>query len=148
MPEERHRVRQEKAKSLLETIRTWLDTVLPAAPPESLTGKALYYLHHQWPKLIRYLDDGRLAIDNNTIENAIRPFVMGRKAWLFSDTVAGANASANLYGLIETAKACGHEPYYYLRHVFTELPKATSLADIESLLPFNLKPEHISRSRA
>jgi len=82
------------------------------------------------------------------IENAIRPFVMGRKAWLFSDTVHGAKSSASLYGLIETAKACGHEPYYYLRHVFTELPKAKSLADIETLLPFHLKPEQISRSPA
>ncbi|MDP9179837.1 MAG: IS66 family transposase [Gemmatimonadota bacterium] len=145
-PEDRHRVREEKAKPLLETIRTWLDTVLPAVPPESLTGKALYYLHHQWPKLIRYLEDGRLSIDNNAVENAIRPFVMGRKAWLFCDTVHGAKSSANLYGLIETSKACGHEPYYYLRHLFTELPKAKSLADIETLLPFNLKPAQISRS--
>jgi len=145
-PEDRHRMRQEKAKPLLETIRTWLDTVLPAVPPESLTGKALYYLHHQWPKLIRYLEDGRLSIDNNAVENAIRPFVMGRKAWLFCDTVRGAQSSANLYSLIESAKACGHEPYYYLHHVFTELPKAKSLADIEALLPFNLKPEQLSRS--
>ena len=87
MPEERYRVRQEKAKPLLETIRTWLDQVLPTVPPESLTGKALYYLHNQWPKLIRYLEDGRLSIDNNAVENAIRPFVLGRKAWLFCDTV-------------------------------------------------------------
>ena len=147
-PEERYRVRQEKAKPLIETIRAWLDEVFPSVPPESLTGKALTYLHNQWPKLIRYLDDGRLSIDNNAIENAIRPFVMGRKAWLFSDTVHGAKSSASLYGLIETAKACGHEPYYYLRHVFTELPKAKSLADIETLLPFHLKPEQISRSPA
>ncbi|MGH8468781.1 MAG: IS66 family transposase [Gammaproteobacteria bacterium] len=143
-PEQRNRVRQEKAKPLLATIRTWLDTVLPAVPPESLTGKALYYLHHQWPKLIRYLEDGRLSIDNNAVENAIRPFVMGRKAWLFCDTVHGAKSSANLYGLIETSKACGHEPYYYLRHLFTELPKAKSLADIETLLPFNLKPARLA----
>lgn len=140
-PEERYRTREKKARPLLETMRSWLDAVLPAVPPESLTGKALYYLHHQWPKLIRYLEDGRLSIDNNTVENAIRPFVMGRKAWLFSDTVHGAQSSTNLYSLIETAKACGHEPYYYLRHLFIELPKAKSLADIEALLPFNLKPD-------
>lgn len=108
--EERYLARQEKAKPLLETIRTWLDRVLLTVPPESLIGKALIYLYNQWPKLIRYLDDGRLSIDNNAVENAIRPFAMGRKAWLFSDTVAGANASANLYGLIETAKANSHEP--------------------------------------
>ncbi|MGH8627601.1 MAG: IS66 family transposase [Gammaproteobacteria bacterium] len=145
-PEERYRVRREKAKPQLETMRTWLDSVLPTVPPESLTGKALTYLHNQWPKLIRYLEDGRLAIDNNKIENAIRPFVIGRNNWLFCDTVHGAKSSASLYGLIETAKANGHEPYYYLRHVFTELPQATSLADIEALLPFNIKPGQISRS--
>lgn len=67
-------------------------------------------LHNEWPGLIRYLDDGRLAIDNNLAENAIRPFVLGRKTWLFSDSVKGVNASANLYSLIETAKATGLEP--------------------------------------
>lgn len=144
-PEERYRLRQEKAKPLIETMRTWLDRVLPAVPPESLTGKALTYLHNQWPKLIRYLDDGRLSIDNNRVENAIRPFVTGRKNWLFSDTVHGANASANLYSLIETAKANGLEPYHYLRYVFTELPKAKTLEHIEALLPYNLKPEELNR---
>ena len=71
-----------------------------------------------------YLDDGRLKIDNNGAENAIRPFVVGRKNWLFSASVKGVKASANLYSLIETAKANGLEPYAYLRHLFTELPKA------------------------
>jgi len=79
-----------------------------------MTGKALTYLHNQWPKLIRYLDDGRLSIDNNRVENAIRPFVIGRRNWLFSDTVRGAQSSANLYSLIETAKANGLAPYAYL----------------------------------
>jgi hypothetical protein len=90
---------------------------LPVIPPQSLTGKALLYLHSQWHKLIRYLDDGRLSIDNNSTENAIRPFVIGRRAWLFSDTPNGAKASASLYSLIESAKASGHEAYFYLRHV-------------------------------
>ena len=99
------------------------------------TGKALTYLHHEWPKLVRYLDDGRLEIDINRAENAIRPFVMGRKNWLFSNSVRGVKASANLYSLIETAKANQLEPYAYLRHLFTELPKATTVAAIEALLP-------------
>ena len=90
--------------------------------------------------MIRYLDDGRIEVDNNICENAIRPFVMGRKAWLFSDTQAGADASARLYSLIETAKANGLEPYAYLRHVFTELPKAVTAEDIEALLPWNIAP--------
>jgi transposase len=104
-----------------------------------MTGKALTYLHNQWPKLIRYLDDGRLYIDNNRVENAIRPFVIGRRNWLFSDTVRGAQSSANLYSLIETAKANGLEPYAYLRHLFTELPKTQTLEEIEALLPFHVK---------
>ena len=133
--EERQRVRQERAKLLLEDIRAWLDTHLPIVPPSSALGKAMNYAHKQWLKLIAYVEDGRLRIDNNLTENAIRPFVIGRKNWLFCDTVAGANASANLYSLIETAKANGVEPYAYLRTVFTELPQATSVEEIEALLP-------------
>ncbi|MGH8644158.1 MAG: IS66 family transposase [Gammaproteobacteria bacterium] len=101
--EVRYHVRQQKAKPLLDQIRLWLDAALPEIPPTSAPDKALYYLHHQWARLVRYLEDGRLSIDNNRIENAIRPFVLGRKNWLFCDTVRGAKASANLYSLIETA---------------------------------------------
>ena len=79
-----------------------------------------------------------MEADNNICENAIRPFVLGRKAWLFSDTPAGAEASARLYGLIDTAKASGLEPYAYLARVFAELPKATTLAEVEGLLPWNV----------
>ena len=103
-----------------------------------LIGKAMTYLDNQWRQLIRALDDGRLEVDNNRCENTLRPFVLGRKAWLFSDTPAGAEASARLYGLIETAKANGCEPYAHLRRVFTDLPKATTLAEIEALLPWNV----------
>ena len=77
---------------------------------------------------------------HNHFENASRPFVVGRKNWLFSDTVAGACASAWLYSLIKTATANGLDPYAYLRHVFTDLPKARSLADIEALLPTQIGP--------
>jgi transposase len=98
----------------------------------------------RWPKLIRYLEDARLEIDNNRVENAIRPFVVGRKNWLFSDSVKGVKASANLYSLIETAKANGLEPYAYLRHVFTELPKADTVETIEVLLPGNLEKDQIN----
>jgi len=101
------------------------------------------YLHNEWDKLVRYLDDGRLEIDNNAAENAIRPFVIGRKNWLFSDSVKGVTASANLYSLIETAKANGLEPYAYLRYLFTELPKAKTVDAIEALLPGNLDEEQI-----
>lgn len=142
-PEQRHAHRFCHAKPVLEEMRSWLDQSLPEVPPTSATGKAIYYLHKQWPKLIRYLDDGRLEIDNNLAENAIRPFVLGRKNWLFSDSVSGVKASANLYSLIETAKANGLEPYVYLRHVFAELPKAETVDAIESLLPGNLDKDQI-----
>ena len=142
--EERYSVRQQKAKPLFETLRASLDAALPTVAPQSMTGKALTYLHNQWPKLIRYLDDGRLSIDNNRVENAIRPFVIGRCNWLFSDTVRGAQSSANLYSLIETAKANGLEPYAYLRHLFTELPKAQTLEQIEALLPFHAKTQQLT----
>jgi transposase len=99
----------------MEAMRHWLDDALPRIAPQSLTGKALSYLHGQWPKLVRVLDDGRIPLDTNLVENSIRPFVVGRKNWLFADTVRGAQASANLYSVIETAKANGIEPYAYLR---------------------------------
>lgn len=140
-PQERYTVRQQKAKPLLDTLRAWLDTALPTVPSQTMIGKALTYLHNQWPKLMRYLDDGRLSIDNNPVENAIRPFVIGRRNWLFSDTARGAKSSAYLYSLIETAKANGLEPYAYLRHLFTELPKAQTLEQIEALLPFHVKTQ-------
>lgn len=134
-PEERHRIRDLRSKPLLEELRNWLDQHIPIVPPRSALGKAMNYADKQWPKLIVYLEDGRLRMDNNLVENAIRPFVIGRKNFLFCDTVNGANASANLYSLIETAKANGIEPYAYLRTVFTELPNATSVEEIEALLP-------------
>ena len=146
MPEKRFEHRQRHAKPVLNEMRSWLDQVLPQVPPTSATGKALHYLHNEWPKLIRYLDDGRLEIDNNAAENAIRPFVVGRKNWLFSDSVKGVNASANLYSLIETAKANGLEPYAYLRYLFTELPKADTVHAIEALLPGNLDADQIKIS--
>jgi transposase len=136
--EERHALRQEKSRPVTEAMRRWLDEALPRIAPQSLTGKALAYLHGQWPKLMRVLDDGRIPLDTNLVENAIRPFVVGRKGWLFADTVRGAQASAGLYSLIETAKANGLEPYAYLRLVFTEIPRTTTLDDVEALLPWNV----------
>ena len=136
-PDKRHALRAKTARPIWDELRRWLDANLGAAPPGSLTGKAMNYLASEWRRLIRVLDDGRLELDNNLCENAIRPFVMGRKAWLFSDTPAGAEASARLYGLIETAKANDIEPFGYLKRVFAELPLAQTLADIEALLPWS-----------
>jgi transposase len=137
--QERKAYRQKYAVPILDKLRKWLDASLPNVPPGTLAGKALNYLHNEWPKLIRYLEDGRLEIDNNLAENAIRPFVIGRKNFLFSDSVHGVKASANLYSLVESAKASGLEPYQYLRQVFTRLPQAETVEDIENLLPWALK---------
>jgi hypothetical protein len=137
-PEERHRARQQRSAPMIEALREWLDASMDSVPPQSLTGKAMSYMDRQWPKLVRVLDDGRIPLDTNRVENAIRPFVVGRKAWLFADTVAGARASANLYGLIETAKANAIEPWRYLNHLFEVLPAATAVDQIEALLPQNV----------
>jgi transposase len=145
-PEARHAARQETMAPLLEKLRAWLDASLPAVPPQSLTGKALHYLAGQWPKLVRVLEDGRLPLDTNLVENAIRPFVLGRKAWLFADTVGGARASANLYSLVETAKANGIEPWAYLRHLFERLPAATEPTDLEPLLPHRVARNALARA--
>ncbi len=136
---ERAAYRKQHAQPVLNKLRDWLDQTLPQVPPKTTLGKALNYLHNEWSKLVVYIDDGRLEIDNNGAENAIRPFVIGRKNWLFSHSVKGVNASANLYSLIETAKANGLEPYAYLRNVFTELPRAECVDDIEALLPWNIE---------
>jgi hypothetical protein len=139
-PNERKKLRNKKARPLWDELRKWLDRSIGQVPPQTLTGRALGYLDKQWPRLIRYLDDGRVEVDNNLAENGIRPFVLGRKAWLFADTPAGADASARLYSLIETAKANGVEPYAYLRRVFTALPAAQTVQDVEALLPWNIAP--------
>lgn len=142
--DERKAHRLQHARPILQTLREWLDKSLPQVPPTTAAGKALNYLNNEWEKLIRYLDDGRLEIDNNRAENALRPFVVGRKNWLFSDSVKGVTASANLYSLIETAKANGLEPYAYLRQVYTLLPRAETVGDIEALLPWILRQETAS----
>ena len=136
--EQRKQLRQDQAKPVIAQLKQWLDKTRPRVTPKSSLGKALHYLDNQWPRLIRYLDDGQYPIDNNFLENAIRPFAIGRKNWMFADTVHGARASANLYTLIETAKGHGLEPYHYLRRVFTMLPRAQTIEDIEALLPHNL----------
>lgn len=87
--------------------------------------------------MIRYVEDGRLAIDTNLAENAIRPFALGRRNWLFADSLKGAKASAAWYSLVESAKANGLEPYAYLCQLFARLPHARTVEDFEALLPFS-----------
>ena len=135
-PDQRYHIRQQQAQPIINQIKTWLDKSLLHVPPKTALGKALHYLHNQWDRLTGYLDDGAYPIDNNLAENAIRPFAVGRKNWLFAHSQAGARASANLYSLIQTAKANQLNPYEYLKHVFNALPNAHSVDAIEALLPW------------
>jgi len=134
-PDQRKELRQLKAKPLFKELKALLDKTQSEAPPKSLLGKAVTYALNQWELLLVYLEDGRLRPDNNIAENAIRPFVVGRKNWLFAKSIQGAEASALLYSLVETAKANGLEPNAYLCCLFSELPKAKLEADIKALLP-------------
>jgi transposase len=138
--EERTRIRREEAMPQLASLHEWASRMQHETMPSGKLGEALGYLITQWPKLVRYVDDPRLAIDTNLAENAIRPFALGRRNWLFADTVKGAKASAALYSIVSTARANGLEPYAYLRRLFAELPKAKTVEDFEALLPFNIEP--------
>jgi transposase len=140
-PEQFYQERQDKARPILDEFKKWLDKRSLQTPPQGLLGKAISYTLNEWEKLIRYLDNGLLRPDNNLAENAIRPFVVGRKNWLFSGSPKGAEASAALYSLIETAKANRLEPYLYLRHLFEKLPSAKTSDDYKALLPQYINKE-------
>jgi hypothetical protein len=142
--DEKYQQRQLRSVPILNKLKIYLENNQHKVPKDSLTGKAMTYLSNQWEKLNVYCSHGELNISNILAENAIRPFVIGRKAWLFSDTPAGARASATHYSLIETAKANGLEPYAYLKQVLTALPYAESVKDIESLLPWNVKKSEMN----
>jgi transposase len=123
---------------VLKDIEELLLVNLHAVLPGSLLGKALHHLSSQWTKLAAYTEDGRCPIDNNACENSIRPFVVGRRNWLFADTLAGANASANLYSLLETCRANGIDGYAYLRALLVAIPLAKTVEDFDALLPWNI----------
>ena len=133
-----YEMRRNYSKPIIEEFHEWLQDISPKTPPQGLLGKAISYALNQWNRLEKYLDDGRLRPDNNLTENAIRPFVVGRKNWLFSGKPEGAKASAAFYSIIETAKANGLEPYQYLRYLFEKLPHATIEDDYRALLPYNV----------
>ncbi len=135
--QQRIEIRQRLAAPVMDRFRAWLEALAPRVLPESRLGKAVYYTLGQWTKLSVFLSHGDVPMHNNRCENAIRPFVIGRKGWLFADTVKGAVASANLYSLIETCKANGVEPHAYLSHLFDRIPHLTTVADYEALLPWS-----------
>ena len=137
--EDRHLARQSESAPVLAELHAWMLKNTPLVTPKSALGTALAYMGNLWQQLKRYTERGDLPIDNNRCENVIRPFVIGRKAWLFSDTPAGAHASAVIYSLVQTAKANGLEPYTWLRRVLRDLPAAHSVEAVEALLPWNLR---------
>lgn len=137
-PGVRRDARQQHAVPVLDKIEQWARK--QDVNPQSLLGRAISYLLDEWPRLTVYLQDGRLAIDNNRVENDIRPFAVGRKNWLFSSSANGATSSAALYSLVETARANQTNAYAYLKYIFTWLPRAETATDLEALLPWNVDP--------
>ena len=137
--DEIYQTRQKYAKPILDELYTLLLDSRDRVPPDFPVGKAIKYTLGLWPYLMNYIEDGRYEIDNNRTERLIKPFVIGRKNWLFCQSVQGANASANLFSLIETAKLNQLEPYAYMKIVFEKLPYCESVEDYEKLLPFNFK---------
>jgi transposase len=149
--EQRYWLRQEKSKPLMIDLKQWCDDNVAKTTKESALGKAIRYTINQWDYLVRYLEDGNLHIDNNAAERHIKPFVIGRKNWLFNQTPRGATASALLYSLVQTAVANNLEPFDYLKYLFTELPKLGRHYQPEALdqfLPWNLteKIQHLNQA--
>jgi transposase len=144
--DQRYDARQKLSLPVLSELHDWMQKTQPIVTPQSTLGKALTYMRNRWAMLIRYTERGDLPIDNNQAENKIRPFVIGRKAWLFSDTPAGAHSSAVIYSLLETAKANGLEPYTWLRQVLNELPAAKTVDDVDALMPWHIKNKITTQS--
>lgn len=144
-PEGRRLLRQCESKTIIKTFKSWLTEHAPSVSPNTKLGEGFTYAFNQWDSLIKYLEDGRLEFSNNHTERAIKPFVMGRKNWLFANSVAGANAAAIIYSIIETCKANHIKTYEYLAYAFKELPKCSVVEDYEALLPFNLKQKFTNK---
>jgi len=136
--DQRHTLRQEKSKPLIEQFKQWLDEMYPTTLPQSQLGKAMKYCLNLWPGLIRFLDDGRLEIDNNLTEQQIKPFVIARKNFLFASSVDGADALCMHMSFIRTAKLHGLDPYHYYIKLLKSIPHCKTVEDYEKLLPWNM----------
>ena len=138
-PQERYEVRLARSRPVLEAFLSWLKFQGPKVLPKSAFGQAIKYCRNQWDKLNAFMQDGRLELDNNRSERSIKPFVIGRKNWLFSNTPRGANASATIYSIVETAKENGLNPLSYLQYLFEKLPNI-DIQDqnaVDELLPWS-----------
>jgi hypothetical protein len=136
--DQRKVLRQENATVKLEELHRWLNENITQVLPKSAIGQAIAYTLHLWPRLIRYLDDGRYEIDNNLIENSIRPVALGRKNYLFAGSHEGAQRAAMMYSFFATCKINDIEPFEWLTKVLTRIPDH-SIQRLEELLPHNLK---------
>lgn len=138
-PQKRYEKRLELSKPVLDSFLSWLKIQEQKVLPKSKLGEAITYCLNQWDKLVAFLKDGRLEIDNNRSERSIKPVVIGRKNWLFSNTPQGAKASAIIYSIVETAIANGLNPYYYLRYLLEQLPNIdlTDMDALDRLLPWS-----------
>jgi transposase len=135
---ERYERRQQQSVPKLAELKQWLDRNAVKVRKDSLTRKAMNYMLNQWDHLIRYCEHGQLQISNVLAENAIRPFVVGRKGWLFAQSPDGAKALATFFSLIETAKANGVDPYAYLLHVTSHIATADTEEALDALFPWNM----------
>jgi len=131
--------RKEIIQPIFDDFRKWLEEKQAKIPPSLAMGKAVQYALNQWRFLVAYIGCEELTPDNNASENAIRPFICGRKNWLFSGSPLGAKSSCFLYSLIESAKENGVESADYLRCLFEQAPLCTTTAELEKLLPWNIK---------
>ncbi|QGQ97671.1 IS66 family transposase [Paenibacillus psychroresistens] len=139
-PEERTTIRMARSRPILDAFSAWLRTQRSRVLPKSKLGEAIIYCQNQWEKLETFMNDGRLEIDNNRSERSIKPFVIGRKNWMFSNTPRGAKASAMIYSMIETAKENGLNPMIYLTYLFEKLPNLEDPKDtkaLDMLLPWS-----------
>ncbi|GFN22544.1 hypothetical protein TAMC210_08600 [Thermanaeromonas sp. C210] len=138
-PEERYQIRQVRSQPVLDEFLAWLKKQKAQVLPKSAFGQAVYYCLSQWDKLVAFLQDGRLEIDNNRSERSIKPFVIGRKNWLFANTPRGAKASAIVYSIIETAKENRLNPFHYLTYLFERLPNLDpqDKEELDQLLPWS-----------
>ncbi len=137
--DQRYQLRQEKSKPIMEKFKQWLDDMYPHVLPQSALGKAMNYCLKLWPGLTRFLDDGRLEIDNNLTEQEIKPLVIARKNFLFCASVDGAKSLCMHLGLIRTAKLHGLDPYHYYVKLLKSIPHCKSVEDYEKLLPWNIE---------
>jgi len=145
-PDQRYKLRQEKSKPIMDKFKLWLDEMWPTVLPKSPLGNAINYCINLWPGLTRFLDDGRLEIDNNLTEQEIKPLVIARKNFMFCASMDGAKALCMHFSFIRTAKLHGLDPYHYYVKLLKSIPHCKSVEDYEKLLPWNINLDYVKKT--